>query len=291
MAIAPLILYALALLSPQEPGGQETPPVVEVPGEPRVEPKPAFPWNDGLTIRTIALRPTYEITTREFDINTFSGGELDIGDIADFDRTAMALDLRWDTGSFAFMATYFRMEGTSTLLQDTTFEQHTFDAGTEVEGVTEYGTVEAYYRIDLAGSPADSLHVSMLAGLLYTRYFLSLSGDTRTGSEGFSALWPVPALGLESRFWLSSRIAISLSARATRLAFENPFQIDGGDAQRLKFLSGRLDAGLNWTISGAFSLSAGYSGFSTSIDNSSVEDTDSADLRASGVHFGLTYRY
>ena len=291
MVLAPAIFCALALLAPQEPGGQETPPVVEVPGEPRLEPVPSFPWNDGITLRTIALRPKSEITTREFDISTFSGGALDIGDIADFDRTAMALDLRWDTGNFAFMATYFRMEGSGTLSEDTTFEQHTFDAGTEIEGVTEYGTVEAYYRIDLAGSPAESVHVSMLAGLLYTRYFLSLHGDTRTGSEGFSALWPVPALGLETRFWLSSRLALSLSARATRITFENPWQVDAGGDQKLRFLSGRLDAGLNWSLSEAFSLSAGYSGFSTSIDNSSVEDTDSADLRASGVHFGLTYRY
>src|SRR5262245_64002141 len=95
MDIASSLLVALGwvLASPQD----EPPPkpVVEAPGEPRVEPKPEYPPAGGLTLRTIFLRPRFELTTREFDIGKFSG-HLDYGDVSDFDRTAVALDARYD---------------------------------------------------------------------------------------------------------------------------------------------------------------------------------------------------
>jgi hypothetical protein len=262
-------------------------PVVEVPPAAVDKPLPRFPAGDGFSLRTIFLRPRWEMTTREFDINKFSG-DMNFGDIADFERTTMAMEGRVDLGPWMFSATLIRQRRRTVLTEDMTFEQHTFAAGTIVEGEAYFGTIEGFYGLDLAGGPAETFQISLLFGITYAKLRMGIEGDNREGSEGFSALWPVPALGFEGRVSLSDRVALALSARGTRLRFENPFQIDAGGPQDIKFLYGRIDASLKFAVSDVISLETGYTGLDAFINNSSSEDTDTADLKAGGVHLSVT---
>lgn len=287
-----LILAMAALLAaPQDPQDEPPPkPVVEIPGVRPKEPEPEFPGSDGLTFRTLFLRPRFELTTREFDVGMFSG-TLNFGDVAGFNRTSAALEGRLDVGPWMFSATGLQQRRRSVLAEEATFEQHAFSAGSIVQGYAFFGTIEAFHRFELAGGPAKSFQVSLLIGLNWSKMFMRLSDDGREASEGFSALWPLPAAGVEARLSLSETLSITLSARGTRFRFSNPFQLDGGGSQDIRYLYGRFDAGFKWDLGGSFSVSAGYTGIDAFINAASAEDTDTADLKAGGLYSGLTVRF
>ena len=262
-------------------------PIVEVPPVLVDEPRPLFPAGDGVSLRMLALRPRWELTTREFDVGMFSG-DMNFGDVADFDRTTMALEARVDVGPWMFSATALRQRRRAVLTADTTFEQHTFPAGTVVESEAFFGTIEGYYGFDLAGGRAETFQISVLVGINWTKMMMGITDDLREASEGFSALWPMPAVGFEARVSLSDRLAAALSARGTRVRFVNPYQLDGGGSQDIRFIYGRFDASLKFAVSDAISVEAGYTGLDAFINDISDEDTDSANLKAGGVHAGMT---
>lgn len=283
-----LVLGFLLGVPPQEERPQEPPPpIIDIPPVKVEEPRPEIPIADRVSLRTIALRPRWELTTREFDAGMFSG-QVNFGDTAGFERTTMAVEGRIDAGPWMVSATLFQQRHRVVLAQETTFEQHTFEPGTISHGRAFFGSIEAYHRFDVAGGPAESFQVSLLVGINWSKLHLSLSDDRRVASEGFSALWPLPAVGVEARVWISDRISLTASARGTRFRFDNPLQLDGGGSQDIRFLYGRLDAGLEWALGGSFSITAGYTGFDAFINAASAEDTDSADLKAGGVNVGVS---
>ncbi|HKS15976.1 MAG TPA: TonB-dependent receptor [Planctomycetota bacterium] len=285
-----LLVLGSLLGSPQEePRIQEPPaPIIDIP--PVVEAKPEFPIGDRVSLRTIALRPRWELTTREFDVGMFSG-RMNLGDLTDFERTTMALEGRVDVGPWMISAMALQQKHRVALSQEATFEQHTFPADSIVQSRAFFGTVEAYYRVDVAGGPREPLHLSLLFGINWSKMHMSLSDDRRVASEGFSALWPLPAFGVEARYWLADRLSVTASARGTRFRYDNPLQLDGGGSQDIRYLFGRFDAGIEWTISDGFALSAGYTGLDAYVNAASAEDTDSADLKAGGVHVGLSLQF
>ena len=290
---ASLILAFVCLQSPPQEGRpQDDPPkpVIEIPPDKVEEPRPVFPAGDGISLRMLALRPRWELTTREFDVGMFSG-TMNFGDVADFDRTTMALEARVDLGPWMFSATAVRQRRRAVLTEDTTFEQHTFPADTIVESVAFFGTIEAFYTIDLAGGPTETFQASLLLGINWTKMVMEIRDEIREASEGFSALWPVPAVGFEARVSLSERLAVALSARGTRVRFVNPFQLDGGGSQDVRFIFGRFDASLKFAVSEAFSVEAGYTGLDAFINDKSAEDTDTADMKAGGIHAGVSLQF
>jgi hypothetical protein len=289
MDSAGLVLAVLLGALPQEPRAQE-PPIIELPPARVEEPRPAFPAGPGFSIRTVALRPRWELATREFDVGAFSG-EVNFGDMASFDRTTMALEATFDSGPWVITASAFQQRHRAVLDQDMTFEQHAFRAGTIVQGSAFFGTLDAFRRIDVAGGPEEPFHLSLLVGINISKIAMRLKDDTRVASEGFSALWPLPAVGVEARVSLSDQLSAVLSARGTRFRYTNPFQLDGGGSQDVRYLFGRFDASLQWALSGTFSVDAGYTGLDAYIEDASAEDTDSADLKAGGVHAGLSVRF
>lgn len=289
-----LVLVLQCLLSPlQDPDPQEKPPpkpVVEVPPLVIDHPRPEYPILDGISLRTIALRPRFQLTTREFDAGIISD-KVNFGDQSDFDRTAFAWEGTLDVGAWTFSLMALHQESESRLDQDATFEQFTFPSGSRAKSVAFFGSFEAYHRIDLAGGAAETFQVSLLLGINFSKLYLMMRAGDHEGSEGFSALWPLPAAGLEARVWLSDRLSVTASARGTRFRYTNPFQLDGGDSQDIRFLFGRFDAGFEWTFSSTLSLTAGYTGIDAFINAASAEDTDTADLKAGGVHAGLTLQF
>jgi hypothetical protein len=280
-------LYSLALQDPQEP---PPPPTFDAPVAAPEPAWPKFPIEDGLSLRTLMLRPRFLLTTREFDINTFSG-EFNVGEVGGLDRTAFGLDTRGDFGDWTVAIMGFQQKGSDTLDEDMHFEQYPFQAGSEVDTTVFYATVEGYYRFGLAGGPSEPFQLQFLAGFNYTRMHLQMESDGMRGREGFSALWPVPGIGLESRLWVGERLSVSASARGTYIKYKNPWQVDGGSAQKMTLKSGRLDLGLEWCVNDAWSIAAGYSGFTSFINDSSAEDTDTAEMKASGLHLGVGIRF
>lgn len=285
-----MLSFMLGPVQEQAPQDEPPKPILEIPGVKPVEPRPLVPAGDGLTLRAIAFRPRMELTTREFDANLF-GRKMNFGDLSGFERTAFGLDATLNAGSWMFSLTALIQQTETQLGEYVQFEQHGFQAGTHVESTSLFGTAEAYYRIGLAGGPTETLQLSLLAGVNFTKCYFGMKSDRATASEGFSALWPVPAAGLEARVWLSDRLAMNLSARGTRLRFDNPFQLDGGGSQDIRYLYGRFDAGLEWTLGERFSVSAGYTGIDAFIDDASAEDTDTADIKTGGLHAGLMLRF
>ena len=278
--------------APQDdPRVQEPPPpIVEVPPVRVEDPRPEFPVGDRFTLRTIAMRPRWDLTTREFDAGMFSG-QMNLGDVAEFERTSMALEGRLDLGPWMISAMILNQKSRFVLNGDTTFEQHEFPAGTVVEGTAFFSTLEVFYRFDVAGGPADPFQVSMLVGINWSKLYMGLSDDVRNAREGFSALWPLPALGVEARYWMTDRLSVTASARGTRFRFENPFQLDGGETQDIRYLFGRFDASLEWALSSHFSVAAGYTGIDAFINAASPEDTDTADLKSGGLHAGMSLNF
>ena len=290
MSSAICALVALYLLvAPQEPQ-EPPPPPLDAPATVAEPAWPRFPIEDGLTLRTLMLRPRFLLTTREFDINTFSG-EINIGDVGGLERTAFGIDTRGDFGDWTVAVMGFQQKGSSTLEEDMHFEQYPFQEGSEVKTTAFYATVEGYYRFGLAGAPAVPFQLQFLAGFNYTRMHLQMESDGMRGREGFSALWPVPAIGLETRVWLGERLSLGASARGTYIKYKNPWQVDGGSAQKMTLKSGRLELSLEWCVSEGWSIGGGYSGFTSFINDSSAEDTDTAEMKASGLHLGVGIRF
>jgi hypothetical protein len=282
------LLFWMAGAMSQDPQEEPPPkPVVEVPAIPPVEPKPLYSGGDLLMLRTIALRPRWELKTREFDFGMFSGA-MDVGEVADFERTSIGIEARADLGNWTVSATAMFQSRRTLVGKDTTFEQHTFEAGSAVDTTAFFGTVEAYHRFDVYGGPAETARVSLLLGINFSKFLLSMEDDRRYASEGFSALWPLPALGVEAKVWLMDRLSVSLSARGTRFRYDNPFQLDAGGSQDIRYLYGRFDAGLEWRLSESFSISAGYTGIDAYVEAASAEDADSVDLKAGGVFGGVS---
>ncbi len=296
MEVGAGFVLAVLLAHPQvgqEPGPQDEPPpkpILEVPPDASEGPRPEFPAGDGFSLKALAIRPRWELTTREYDLGMFNGG-MNFGDVADFHRTTAAFEARFDAVSWMFSATALRQHSRRALDDDIMFEQHLFPAGAVVKSVAFFGSFEAYHRFELSGGSRESFQVSLLLGLNFSKFLMLMRDDLRLASEGFSALWPLPAAGVEARVSLSERLSVALSARGTRFRFDNPYQLDGGGSQYIRFLFGRFDGGVEWTISEHFTVSAGYTGLDAYIDAASAEDRDTVNLKAGGIYFGAGLRF
>ena len=286
-----VVILEYFLAAPQDERIQEPPkPVIEAPFLKEEEPRPEFPILDGVSLRTIALRPRFQLTTREFDAGIISD-KVNFGDLSNFERTAFTWEGALDVGAWTFSVTALHQESESRLDQDVTFEQFVFPAGSRAKSVAFFGSLEAYRRIELAGGAGETLQLTLLLGINFSKLYLMMRAGDHEASEGFSALWPLPAAGVEARVWLSDRLSVTASARGSRFRYTNPFQLDGGGSQDIRYLFGRFDAGLEWSLSRNLSLAAGYTGIDAFINAASAEDTDTADLKAGGVHAGVTLQF
>lgn len=98
-------------------------------------------------------------------------------------------------------------------------------------------------------------------------------------------------MGFEARVALSRSLAFTFTARGTKIRYVNHFHLDGGHSQHLRFVTGRFDAGLEWTPQTGVTLMLGYSAFDTFINAASKEDTDTFNLEAGGIYAGASLSF
>lgn len=256
----------------------------------RPAPSPAFPEGDGFTLRAHFLRSRFALETSEFDIASFSG-PLDLHDVGGLSRHAVGLEGVLDSGPLRFIVFGLHQHSRGVLDRDTTFEQHRFPAGAEAKTVAFFGSAEAYGRFDLQGGADGPFRLSLLIGIDASKFLISMSADERTASEGFSALWPVPAAGLEGRVQLGKQVAIRAGMRGSQVRFVNPYQLDAGSKQDVSYAVTRVESGVVWDATAGISLSIGYTSLRARVEISSPEDTDTGRLEASGIHASLAFRF
>jgi len=277
---------------PELPRRQDPPPGPPLEfREPRVElPRPEFPGVDAFSLRLLAFRTRFHLETREYDAESFSG-MMDMAEVGGINRTSFGLEGTLDAGPVRVIlsALYENHEGS--LDRVATFEQHTFLPGSQVETIASWGSAEVYGRFDLAGGPADTLQLTLLAGMDFSKFYVAMRDDLREAREGFSALWPVPAIGMDARFWLSERLCVRAGVRGTRIRYENSVHLDGGSTQDVRFSTLRFDAGFQWDVSEGVTLEFGFRGIDAMIEVASVEDTDSLRVEAAGGYAGFSLKF
>jgi hypothetical protein len=251
---------------------------------------PLFPDDTGLTFRVHMLRPQFRLETREFDVGSFSG-PMDLHEICGLPETGWGAELLMGGESYrvSMFATF--QKGKVVTDEAVTLEQHVFPPGTRLETFAHLVTLEGFWRHAFIGGREKPVELRFLAGLQAIRYHVDMTDDVRQTSEGFSALWPVPALGLEGRWQLTDRLSLRGAVYGTRLKFKNPFQLDGGETQKVNVRALHADAGAQWDLSTGWSVGLGMTALDYLVENSSPEDKDTGSYEALGLNLAAVLRF
>jgi hypothetical protein len=275
----------------EKPREQEPPPgPLEFRESGKEPPRPEFAGTDAFSLRVLAVRTRFHLETREYDAGMLSG-MMDMAEVGGIDRTSFGLEGTLDAGPVRVILSALHEKHKGVLGLDATFEQHTFQPGSEVRAIAFFGSAEVYGRFDVAGGPAESLQLTLMAGLDFSKFYVAMKDDLREAREGFSALWPVPAIGLDARFWLSDRLCFQAGIRGTHIRYVNSIHLDGGSVQEVRFSSLRLEAGFQWDVSEVISLEFGFRGIDAFIEVASMEDTDSLQVEAGGGYAGIAVKF
>jgi hypothetical protein len=228
---------------------------------------------DGWTVRLRALmtRTLVKTDSREYDSGDFSG-TLDLHDDTDLPRWTGSGTLELENPHWRFSLTYTRMRAEHTLEEPLTFEEITFPAGTQLHTEFAAGWMDALYRLDLGVASPDAGRLGLLLGVSAVRLFFDFEGNGAEAREGHSELWPVPAVGAEGGWNLGAGFSMRGRFLASRFAYENVLHPDGGSDPKvvLGFFRGELC--FEWSLSDAWTISAGLQGFSHHLRDTSDED-------------------
>lgn len=251
--------------------------------------RPRWPRDEALRLSVLALRPGVSYDTREYNPGVYSG-DVDLSRRAGLPRFAAGAAFGLDLGAVRVDGGFVHMAVDALLDQPLSYEEETFQPGEEVSVLAQAGWLDVACRWRLAGD--DRGAVSLLLGIHAPRVKISVENDRASAREGFSALWPVPAAGVEAHYWLTDRIRLHGSLIGTRLAFTNPFHDDGGEPQKVAYAYLRLDAGLTADLTAQWSLTLGYTRFSMDVTASSEsDDKDRAIFQAGGLYLALDFRF
>ena len=251
--------------------------------------RPRYPRDRAFRLAVLALRPNVSYDTREYFPVNFSG-DVDLSDRADLPRFAPGVAFSLDLGALRVDGGFVHMEARSVLDRPLGYEEETFQPGEEVSVLAQAGWLDVAYRLKLAGGDRGS--ISALLGVNAPRVKITVENDRASAREGFNALWPVPAVGVEAEYWLTDRIRVHGALMGTRLSFMNPFHEDGGEPQRVRYSALRVDAGLTVDRSPAWGLTLGYTTFTMDVQASSkLDDKDRAIFKAEGLFLALEVRF
>lgn len=260
-----------------------TPP--DRPFKPRYEPGPS------LRASLLFLRPRVSYDTREYGPGVFSG-DVDLGSRAGLPRFAPGGALSLDLGALRADAGFLHMAARHSLDEPLSYEEETFQAGESVSVLAQAGWLDVAYRHRLVGDERARGSISALLGVHAPRVKISVENERASAREGFSALWPIPAAGLEASYWLGDRIRLRGSLIGTRMRFTNPFKEDAGEPQDLAYLYLRWEAGLTLDLTARWSLDVGYTRFSMDVTASSPkDDRDRAVFEADGLYVAIELRF
>ena len=284
----------LADASPEEADqeGQEPEPprpltleAPELPFKPRYEPGTA------LRLSLLWLHPRVSYDTREYNPGVFSG-DVDLSRRGGLPRYAPGLAFSLDLGPVRVDGGFVHMAVRQTLDRALSYEEETFEPGEEVSVLAQAGWLDVAYRLRLLGDARSRSAVSALVGVNAPRVKITVENDRASAREGFDALWPVPAVGVEAHYWLTNRIKLHGSLMGTRLKFTNPFHEDAGEPQHVQFAYLRMDAGVTIDLDAKWALTLGYTRFSMDVTASSkLDDKDRAIFEAGGFFVAMDFRF
>ncbi len=257
----------------------------ERPFSPRHTPGP------GARVSFLMLRPKVSYDTREYFPELFSG-DVDLSRRADLPRFAPGLALSLDLGPVRADLGFLSMTTRHALDRPMSYEEETFQPGEEVSVIAQAGWLNLAYRWRLVGDDQSRGSISALVGIHAPRVKITIENGRASAREGFNALWPVPAAGVEASYWLTDRLRLRGSLIGTRLRFTNPFKEDAGEPQDLAYTYLRWEAGLAVDFSARWSLHAGYTKFAMDITASSkLDDKDRAVFQADGLYVAVEFRF
>jgi hypothetical protein len=257
----------------------------ERPFKPRYEPGP------GIRLSLLYLRPRVSYDTREYNPGVFSG-DVDLSARAELPRFAPGGALSVDLGAVRADLGFLHMATRHSLEEPLSYEEETFQTGEAVSVLAQAGWLDVAYRHRLVGDERSRGSISALLGVHAPRVKITVENDRASAREGFSALWPVPAAGVEATSWLSDRIRLHGSLIGTRMRFTNPFKEDAGEPQDLDYRYLRWEAGVTIDLSARWSLDFGYTRFTMDVTASSPkDDKDRAVFLADGLYLAIQFRF
>lgn len=247
--------------------------------------------DSALRLSVLWLQPQVSYDTREYYPGVFSG-DVDLSRRADLPRFAAGLAFSMDLGPIRVDGGFVHMSVRHALERSLSYEEETFQPGEEVSVLAQAGWLDVAYRLRLLGDAGSRSGISALVGVNAPRVKISVENDRASAREGFDALWPVPALGVEAHYWLTNRIKLHGSLMGTRLKFTNTFHEDAGEPQHVKFAYLRMDAGVTIDVSANWGLTLGYTRFAMDVTASSeLDDKDRAMFKAGGLFLALDYGF
>lgn len=262
------------------------PPTLGAPERPF---RPRYPRDSAFRLSALILQPSVSYDTREYFPGNFSG-DVDLNRRADLPRVAPGFAFSLELGPVRVDGGFVHMATRPVLDRELKYEEETFQPGEEVSVLAQAGWLDVAWRLKLAGGDRGS--ISALLGVHAPRVKIDVENDRASAREGFNALWPVPALGVEANYWLTDRIRIHGALTGTRLRFSNPFHEDGGEPQRVAYTYLRVEAGVTADLSANWGLSVGYTSFSMDVTASSrLDDKDRAVFEAGGLYLALEARF
>lgn len=252
---------------------------------------PRYGPGSALRLSVLWLQPRVSYDTREYNPGVYSG-DVDLSRRADLPRYAPGFAFSLDLGPVRVDGGFVHMAVRQTLDRTLCYEEETFEPGEEVSVLAQAGWLDVEYRLRLFGDARSRSAVSALVGVNAPRVKITVENDRASAREGFDALWPVPAVGVEAHYWLTNRIRLHGSLMGTRLKFTNPFHEDAGEPQHLDFSYLRMDAGVTVDLDARWSLTLGYTRFTMDVTASSkLDDKDRAIFEAGGMFLAVDLRF
>lgn len=253
--------------------------------------KPRYEAGSALRLSVLWLQPRVSYDTREYNPGVFSG-DVDLSRRGGLPRYAPGLSFSLDLGPMRADGGFVHMAVRQRLERSLSYEEETFEPGEAVSVLAQAGWLDVAYRLRLLGDARSRSSVSALVGVNAPRVKITVENDRASAREGFDALWPVPAVGVEAHYWLTDRIKLHGSLMGTRLKFTNPFHEDAGEPQHVAFAYLRMDAGVTVDLDARWSLTLGYTRFAMDVTASSkLDDKDRAIFEAGGLFLALDYRF
>lgn len=234
------------------------------------------------------MLPKVRTDSREYESGLSSGPlnlQVDCG--MDDEAPAYALGVRLGSWRVSYFA--LSLSGREQLEQNLIFEDAVFSPGSQLKTQFDVRFLNAFYVLEWDVAPG--LRLLPRLGIHAPFINLLFENGTQTAEEGSSAVWPMPAIGLEVEYSPADWIVVRAGVEGTRVKYTNWFHEDGGEPSEISYNYVDLALDCSMRLSRRWSLTLGWLHHDHYYRWSSVEDRHRTWYYAGGVHAGIEYAF